>query len=128
LGVARVGSDKLGLAVDNHLGSEGRFAFEMGDVLLLAEGPVRRGIGIDPAIVIPVVDVFLKADDVGAGDRLEGFEFAEKGVGRGAGGAAFGGEEFDENGGAIELRGGGLRCGRAGWIWIRGCEQERGEG
>ena len=74
LGVAGAVADELGLAVDDHLGSEGRVAFEAGDVVLLADGPLRGRIGIHPTVVIPVVDVFFEGDDFCAGDGLGGFE------------------------------------------------------
>jgi len=64
----------------------------MGGVLLLAEGPIGGGIGINPAIVIPIVDVFFESDDFGACNRLEGCELAEKDVGWRAGRATFGSE------------------------------------
>jgi len=89
LGLAGVRADELGLAVDNHLRSEGRLAFEMSDVLLLAQGPIGGGIGINPAIVIPIVDVFFEGDDFRPGNGLEGCELAEKGVGWRAGRATF---------------------------------------
>ena len=104
LSVLGVVADELGLTVDDHLRRERGFAFEAVDVSLLAEGPIGRGIGVDPAVVIPVVDVFFQGNDLGAVDRLQGFEFAEKSVGWRAGGAAFRGEELDENGSAICFR------------------------
>jgi len=117
LGFAGVRADELGLAVDNHLRSERGLAFEMGDVLLLANGPIGRGIGIDPAIVVPIVDMFFEGDDFRAGNGLEGCELAEEGVGWGASRAAFGSEKLDENGSALGWGGGGLRRGGEMWIY-----------
>lgn len=76
---------------------------EEGAVVFLALGEVGRRKAVVPSEVVPVVDVFAEDDDVGAGDGLVAIELREEGVGGRATGAAFGGEEFDENRGCMDV-------------------------
>ena len=71
-----------------------------------------------PALFLPVVDMLLKDDDVGVGNGLFLLECGQELVGGRAAGAAFRGEEFDEDG--IEVATGecgGASCGDgAGYV------------
>jgi len=95
LGVA---ADELGAAVDDHLRGVDAAGGEEAGVLLLADGEVGRGEAVGPAVAVPVVDVLFESDDFDAVEGLIGAEFCEEGIGGRATGAAFGGEEFEDEG------------------------------
>jgi len=97
-GFVRSAADELNAAVDDHLGSVHAAVGESGGVGFLAASEVGRGERVAPAEVIPIVDVLFESDDFGAVDGLFLGQLFEERIGRRATGAAFGGEEFDEDG------------------------------
>ena len=90
-----------------------------------------------PAKLVPVVDMLFEGDDFGGGDGLLLLEAGEEGVGGWAAGAAFGGEEFDEDRGNVGcgfwlggLLGGGISAGVDGGYVVgekEGDEEDRGQ-
>jgi hypothetical protein len=90
---------------------------------LLALGPLVGGERIDPAVVIPIIDMLFEGDYFCAGDGLLIFESGEQGIGRRTTGAALGGEELDDYGTARRLVVGG---GGVLGSWRNG-ERYRGE-
>jgi hypothetical protein len=99
-GVGGVVADELVGAVDDHLRGVGTIEMEALGVLGLALGEVVGGETVVPAKAVPVVDVLAEDDDFCGGDWLILEEMGEEGVGGRATGAAFGGEELDEDGSA----------------------------
>ncbi len=114
------------MAVDDELGSVDPALFE-GRAIGTLTGRVRgAGERIGPAEVVPVIDVELEGDDVGARDGLTSRERGEERIGGRAARAAFGGEELEDHRLALPGRGGvggALRGRSAG-----GESSEEGEG
>jgi hypothetical protein len=110
VGVLGAAADELYAAVNYHLGSVNTAVLNSFRVLLLAFGKLRRREAIGPTQVVPIIDMFFESKDFDAVERLNVAEFFQKGVGSRATGAAFGSEEFDDDGllgwGRV-LRGGG---------------------
>ena len=86
--------------VDDELGSVGLFHAQGGLVGTLAISERLRGVGIFPAIVVPVSDVLAEHDQLGARNGLVLVQFLQHDVGRRTARASFGSEELDENGDA----------------------------
>ena len=97
-GLVRSAADELNATVDDHLRSVDAAVREGGGVGFLAASEVGRGERIAPAEVIPIVNVLFESDDFGSVDGLLLGQLFEERIGRRATGAAFGGEEFDEDG------------------------------
>jgi hypothetical protein len=115
-------ADEFGGAVHDHLRGVGAVVGEAGAVGGLARGGVGGRVGIAPALLVPIIHVVLEGDDLRAGDRLRLDKAGEERVGGRAVGAAFGGEELDEDGRA---RGWSLRDRRR--LSVRGPFRGRGE-
>ena len=90
-------SHKLRRAINDGLRGVDGIEMESAAVLVLALVDFIEREGIAPAEVIPVSDVLAEDDGLGAGNGLFGVEFFEKTVGGRAVGAAFRGEQFDQN-------------------------------
>jgi len=93
----RVAADQLRAAVDDHLRRVDAVEIEMRPVGLLPVGERGRGKSILPSKLIPVVDMLAERDHLRAGDRLIGDEPRQDRVRRRAVGAAFGGEQLDQD-------------------------------
>jgi hypothetical protein len=113
---------KLFCAIDDHLRRIDVAESKALSVFLLASGYRVQRERIAPAKTVPVGDVFAEHNDMGSWDKLGRVEASEQDVGRRTVGAAFRGEQLDEDG--LNARGGGS-LGRG-----RGCEdryEERDE-
>ena len=106
-------------AVDHHLRRVVAVEMQNLCVLALAGGELVRGEAIVPAERLPVVDVLFEPDDVGGGDRLLALEAGEQSVGGWATGAALGGDELHQDGGA---RGPRRDAGFGGGLSAQQCE------
>jgi len=96
-GVRRVVPDELLLAIDDHLWRVVVVDLKAARICGLAGGELARGETVVPAERVPVVDVLAEGDDVGGGHGLVAIQAGEEVVRGRATGAAFGGEELDEN-------------------------------
>lgn len=97
-GVGRAIADKLDTAIDDHLRRVDATARKGVGVVVLALGQIARRVGVAPAEMIPVVDVFLEGEDFDVFEGLVLAEFLEEQVGGRTTRAAFGSKEFDDNG------------------------------
>lgn len=91
---------QLDVAVQYHLRGVRGLEAEGANVAVLAIGELGRGIDVFPAVLIPVVDVFAQDNEFSAVDGLGLVHAADEFVNGRAAGAAFGGEEFEEDGDA----------------------------
>ena len=95
--VGGIVSDELVGTVYDHLRSVVIVGAEALGVVALAVGEEVRGEAVVPTERVPVVDVLFEDEDFGRGDGLVFEQAGEQGVGGRATGAAFGGEEFDQD-------------------------------
>ena len=99
--------DELSVSIDDHLrGVDAAVRNDRG-VVLLAAREVGRRERVVPTEVIPVIDVFFESDDLNAVEGLFVAELLEEGIGGRTTGAAFGSEEFDDDGPLFGIRVGG---------------------
>ncbi len=99
------------VAVDDHLWRVRGLEIHRVDVAVLALGELRGGIFVFPAVMVPVVDVLAQNDQLSASDGLAFVHVADELVDGRTAGAAFGGEEFEQDGDGV---------GREKWRFARG--------
>ena len=90
--------DELRVTIDNHLGSVHAALRNDGGIVFLAAGEIGRREGVVPTETVPVIDVLFENEDLDAVEGLFVAELLEEGIGGRTTGAAFGGEEFDDDG------------------------------
>lgn len=96
--IVRAVADELGAAIDDDLRSVDAAIGEGVGVPLLTAREIGRGKGVSPAEMIPVVHVFFQGENFDAIERLVLAKLFEQGIRGRATGAAFGGEEFEDDG------------------------------
>src|SRR5579862_5741770 len=96
-GLALVTTDDLRIAIHNHLGCVRTFELKTMRVVALANAELPRGIGILPADIVPVIDMFAEDDHLRRGDGLGAIQFFQQGISRRTARATFGGKELDEH-------------------------------
>lgn len=113
LGLVRAAADELGAAIHDHLWGIDTPTVDHVGVIFLPKGEIGRGIRVGPALPVPVVHMFFESNHFDAVEGLSVAEQGEVGIGRGAARAAFGGEEFDDDGLPENsgVRGGGRTAG-----------------
>lgn len=118
-------ANELSGAIDDHLRGIDAAIGESDGVLFLAVREIGGRKGVRPAESVPVVDMLFESENFDAIEGLIFAQFFEDGIGRRATGAAFGGEEFDDD---RLLEGSGVAVGRGGRFRGPAEEQEkRGE-
>ena len=90
--------DELSVSIDDHLGSVDAAVRNDGGVVFVAAGEIGRRERVTPTEMIPIIDVLFESDDLDAVEGLLLAELLEEGIGGRTTGAAFGGEEFDDDG------------------------------
>ena len=93
----RTAANELGAAVNDHLWSVNAAAVNDSCVIFLAVREIGRGERVAPALAVPVINVFFEGDHFDTVEGLGAAKTREIGIGGRATGAAFGGEELDDN-------------------------------
>src|SRR3979411_507320 len=88
---------KSGTSVDHEFGRIDAMISKAERIRLLALRPLTRGIGVDPALMIPVVDVVFQGYDFRPAYRLLLFELCEQRICRRAARATFRCEQFQQH-------------------------------
>jgi len=91
-------ADELGAAVDDHLRSVDSAIGQDNGVLLLAAREIDRREGVGPPESVPVIDMLFERENLDAFEGLFQSKFCEKGIRGRTTGAAFRGEQFDDDG------------------------------
>ena len=98
--LTRIGAsaaNKLNAAIDNHLRRIDATAWESVGVVVLTNGEIVGRIGIAPAEMVPIVDMFLEGNNLNAFERLLFAHLFQKQIGGRTTRAAFGREKFDDD-------------------------------
>jgi hypothetical protein len=114
--LTRVVSDEL--AVTIHYEFRGISIFlEQSHISLLPLCPLGGRVGVDPAVVIPVIHMLFECDNLCPGYRLLLVQLLQQGIGRRTRGTALRGKQFNHHGLAAHLWSGCLR--------LRYCGEDR---
>src|SRR6266702_3095217 len=96
-GIAAIVADELVGPVDDHLRGVHTVEVQIVGILGLPGRELVGGEAVVPAERVPIVHVLLKDKDVGVGNGLVFEQMRQECIGGWATGAAFGGEEFDDD-------------------------------
>ena len=103
-GFMRITSDKLAVTIHDEF-RRIRVVFKKSRIVLLPLRPFCRRKRIDPAVVIPIIDVLFERDDLRSGYRLLLLQLLQEGIRRRTAGTSLGSEQLNHHWLAPDFRG-----------------------